>query len=58
MANVNYPEKCVLGKARQILKDLDKEIFNLNGEFRFISEGKMNNYEKIKAILEARDCKP
>ena len=40
MANVNYPKKCVLGKSRQILKDLDKEIFNLNGEFKLISEVK------------------
>lgn len=38
MANVNYPEKCILGKARQILKDLDKEIFDLNGEFRFVQQ--------------------
>lgn len=40
MANVCYPETCVLGKARKTLKDLDKEIFDSNGEFRFISEAK------------------
>ena len=40
MANVNCPENCVLGKARQKLKDLDKEIFDSNDEFRFISEAR------------------
>ena len=30
--------KKTLKRCEKILKDLDKEIFNLNGEFRFISE--------------------
>ena len=36
---VDEPRK-TLKKCEKILKDLDKEIFNLNGEFRFISEAR------------------
>lgn len=27
MANVNYPDKCVLGKARKTLKNLEEKVF-------------------------------
>ena len=36
---VDEPKK-TLKKCEKIIKNLDKETFNLNGEFRFISEVK------------------
>ena len=34
LANVSYPDKCVLGKARKTLKDLSTAIFDENGNFK------------------------